>query len=186
MDNSNTEFINNYFDFLRYWSQEKNNNFAKGILFENYVIERFPEEYFEIIEYTPKMMDLKNRNISSKIRPDFMLREYNSGESFYIECKYRSKIEPYDTVNPKQIEGYKSFKKNDQNNNDIFIILGVGGTPENPEKLFAVDIENINDENQITNADLIWNCVNEEIKTLAGLMRFALSPEYLKMIKQRQ
>lgn len=119
----------------------KDENIIKGEKFEDYVAEcLFSKQHFKIVNRTPSAYD-PNSTKWEVIPPDITLKELRSGEIFHVECKFRSNIryngsiEWTDFIHKKTYEKYglKTGKK-------VYIALGVGKDPENPERLFLMDL----------------------------------------------
>ena len=80
----------------------------------------------------------------SNCYPDFVL-EYKEGKYkkiFSVECKWRDHIPKCITtplISPEQIARYQEYSI--EMNQDVFIVLGVGGEPSMPEDLYVIPID---------------------------------------------
>ena len=80
----------------------------------------------------------------SNCYPDFVL-EYKEGKYkkiFSVECKWRDHIPKRITtplISPEQIARYQEYSI--EMNQDVFIVLGVGGEPSMPEDLYVIPID---------------------------------------------
>ena len=76
--------------------------------------------------------------------PDFVFR-YNQ-EEFAVECKWRGNLESdlgKDVFSPMKRLNYKHFSESRRM--PVTIILGVGGEPAEPELLYCIPLENLDD-----------------------------------------
>lgn len=111
----------------------------KGRAFENYVVKKFDSKYFELIEWRSDKFHEGIYASSSKL-PDleyqFTLKKHT--ERFAVECKYRSSALNgiVEFANDKQLKRYQEYAK--EKEFPVFIVLGVGGQPDKPERLFII------------------------------------------------
>lgn len=118
-------------------------NFAKGYLFERFVINLLPEDVYTIISATSRRDDLGGRIIESALDPDFRIRHEPSSHVIWLECKYRS----YTYCNKvqwckhHQLERYNKFQEVVKPEK-VYIIVGLGGEPSNPKHLFCIPLDN--------------------------------------------
>jgi hypothetical protein len=110
-------------------------NFEKGTEFERYVEKMFPETDFEFL--------FKSDTVGTKV-PDFYVRDKHKKYKFWVEAKWRSKPTEDDKINIFE-------DKKDRLNvllvfqglvmpERVFLILGLGGTPTSPEKLYCLPV----------------------------------------------
>ena len=133
-------------------NQENKNeiNKKKGDLFEMFVQSLFPNN-FEIEQWTT---DLYNKQkgifVKSNMNPDFTIFDKKTKSKIAIECKFRSAFIPQpgdktgelaaiEWAKDEQIKRYKEFEKKEKI--PVFIIIGVSGTPEHPEHVFCIPLE---------------------------------------------
>lgn len=125
-------------------------HYQKGIDFEKYVVDLFLKrsKYFVINDWTNDIYDKrKGIKVESNKNPDLVVRYKPTDEKIAIECKYRSKYYQNHKVctqsikwsNPHQIKQYKTFESS--NNIPVFIVIGVGGKPDNPEDMFCIPLD---------------------------------------------
>jgi hypothetical protein len=110
----------------------------RGELFERFVEGFFPHEYFMLIRRTPPY-DPKDRFSESSLEPDFLFEDRGTRKRFYVEAKYRSgldqgKIRACKTLD--QLKRYKEF-------GNCYIMLGFGGDPDDPEKLYLIPVKEL-------------------------------------------
>lgn len=120
--------------------EERNmESIQKGREFEKYVVTYFDKNYFTIAHaQSDKSFD--GRHVESNQNPDFVMRLETSFAqvSIAVECKYRSSINknyPIQFCEEYQLKNYQRFGyENDMN---VFLVLGVGGKPDNPDDLYV-------------------------------------------------
>ncbi len=100
----------------------------KGEEFEDYVKTLF-NEYFEIMP----------RNESY---PDYKIKFNPTREIFVIECKWRKRLsENSYIIDDRQFKNYKDYQY--QKNIPFFMVLGLGGYPLDPYKIFIIPRDKI-------------------------------------------
>lgn len=117
------------------------NSYGKGYQFEDYVASLFPAYEWVIADKTRDYSKKFGRTVESDSNPDFTFRHTRTGKTFAIECKYRSYF--YNggfELTQRQLANYVNFGA--KHNMPVFVVLGVGGSPKRPEKLFLVPIKN--------------------------------------------
>lgn len=126
---------------------DENNNHSmndecieKGNEFETFVVNRFDDKYFSIVEWSTDIMRKHDRYVESDSKPDLTMRYVPTGEKFCIECKFRANLfkgalqwSKYD-----QLQRYKDF--HEKSELPLFIVIGLGGIPSNPKRLFCIPI----------------------------------------------
>ena len=79
------------------------------------------------------------------IYPDLRFRDKMTGRKFWVEVKYRSHTEPDGSVvwcADNQLTNYKRTMY--ESREKVFIMLGIGGTVQKPDKVYCLDLDNIN------------------------------------------
>ncbi|MBR6182920.1 MAG: hypothetical protein IKQ77_17140 [Prevotella sp.] len=118
-------------------------NERKGQQFEDYVISRFAPGDYKLIE---KVNDYTSRHhVTERSKyPDLVLEKVDTKEQFAVECKYRSGW--VDSNGKPALIWVKQYKIDDYNKYsndhdfDVIVVFGVGGTPDNPEEVFALPL----------------------------------------------
>src|SRR5690606_35949460 len=64
---------------------------------------------------------------------------------FAVECKFRSRLFN-DSVTLMDEEKYNIYKAYHENTAPVYIVLGLGGEPYNPEKLYLIPFANVKPE----------------------------------------
>lgn len=117
----------------------------KGTTFEKYIVEKFNQGYFKLIEWRSDKFHKGIYAASNKL-PDleYSFEVVNSKTPFAIECKWRSVFinEKIEWAKSYQFDNYRNYQK--QKNIKVFVIIGVGGEPENPESIYVVPLSKIN------------------------------------------
>ena len=122
----------------------KDDCYLKGQEFEKYIQDLFNREYFKIKRWRKSKAIPKDTFISDISLPDLELIYIGKKQYlFAVECKWRrsfyyNKIE---WASPEQIEKYLEFEM--KRAMPVFIVIGVGGLPSNPEKLFVTPLCNL-------------------------------------------
>ncbi|WP_075352436.1 hypothetical protein [Algoriphagus marinus] len=120
-------------------------NQKAGLDFEKFVVQKFEKKFFTIRNWAGDKY-VEGRYADTTTQPDIQLSLKLRGNSypFAVECKWRS--EPKDDfirfANDGQLERYKAFA--DKENYPVFIALGIGGKPSNPDELYILPIKELN------------------------------------------
>lgn len=119
------------------------NSYGKGYQFEDYVASLFPSYEWVIADKTRDYSKKFGRVVESDSNPDFTFRHIRTNKTVAIECKYRSYF--YNggfELSYRQLTNYINFGT--KNKIPVHMVLGVGGSPKKPEKLFLVPMNNTN------------------------------------------
>jgi hypothetical protein len=120
--------------------------YEKGLVFEKYIISLLPDNEWSIVDYTKDTIKGIPRKIESSSNPDIILRHRETNKLIALECKYRTDFFRTDSgrillVKDYQIQKYKTFNK--EKGYPVFIVIGIGNKPGNPEKLFLFPLNSI-------------------------------------------
>lgn len=114
----------------------------KGDDFEKYVVKKFDVKFFKLLDWASDKFIEGTYSISS-LNPDMTweFRIKDIRHKFAVECKwrsdfYKSKIE---ICSEDQLKRYKKY--GDENEQPVFIVLGVGGKASNPNYLYLIPID---------------------------------------------
>lgn len=130
--------------------KSENSNEKKGNDFENYIVDLFgiKKGYFTLMEWRPdKISNKSNIYAKSNFFPDlhYEIKNNNIAYQFAVECKYRSRTASIIKIAiDRQLENYRNFS-NDKKC-PVFIILGLGGSPQNPNELFIIPLNRAKEE----------------------------------------
>ena len=122
-------------------SLDNEENHNKGVIFEQYVADLFAPSYFSLYDCTRDNFKMFGRPVESDQNPDLTMRCILTNELFSIECKFRSSANN-DKVNwarNDQIINYLSYAA--KNRRPVFVVIGLGGSPDNPDRMFCLPIE---------------------------------------------
>ncbi|WP_410508750.1 hypothetical protein RSJ42_00235 [Methanosarcina hadiensis] len=115
----------------------------KGNDFERYVVDLFDKKYFSIVQWSTDITRKHDRFVESDAGPDLTIRYIPDGEIFYVECKFRSGLyeEKLHWSKPEQLKRYQDFAR--ENRSPFFVVIGLGGTPSHPERMFCIPLEEV-------------------------------------------
>ncbi|MDT8357461.1 MAG: hypothetical protein RQ758_03040 [Methanomicrobiaceae archaeon] len=128
----------------------KDDSKNKGDLFEQYTVNILNKQkkYFTLFDWTRDIHDKqKGTYVESNRNPDLLVQYDYTKEKFAIECKWRSGLYYNKKFNdkmlgwatPEKIRYYRNYSKT--NKIPVFIFIGLGGRPDNPETTFCIPLE---------------------------------------------
>lgn len=121
-----------------------NANWIKGYQFEKYIVGKFDRNYFSLFFWNgDKRADGVYPVTSSNPDLEYDYRDAGTVISFAVECKWRSQFvgNHVQWADHDQIEQYKRYERS--SGRSVFVILGVGGEPNDPQELFIVPLSKI-------------------------------------------
>lgn len=114
--------------------------YRKGAMFEKYVSKMFPDGIWTIVDRTKDYSKKLGRKVESDQNPDLTFRHNTAGNKIAVECKYRSNFYMGGVeVLKRQIEKYKEYSQKE--NVPVYVFIGIGNSPQNPNKLFALPLQ---------------------------------------------
>ena len=120
-------------------------SFKKGDLFEKFVEnELFKATEYALVHRTNTYNQNETRYAEDTLKPDFKFRCIKTRQEFYVEAKYRSRFnaeKKLEVISYAQIERFKIFQK--EENTPVFIAIGYGGTPDNPDKVSLIPLNQL-------------------------------------------
>lgn len=128
--------------------EENTNSFetnkAKGDAFESFVVQQFDKKYFTLQEWRGDKYVDGNYPVSNHF-PDLEV-SYNwkdVKDHFAIECKWRKNYykEAIEWAKGYQLKNYKEYAN--KTKLPVYVIIGVGGTPNRPKDLFVIPLKDI-------------------------------------------
>ena len=131
-------------------------NLIVGHQFEQWVIERFLKSAdCSLMEWRSDKSISTNGHTyrpSSSSNPDivFSIQQNRVSFRFAVECKYRTKASGV-IVKDANMQRYRNYMT--ETNQPVFLVLGIGGTPENPDCVYAVPLQDIS-KSEVRAADL--------------------------------
>ena len=131
----------------------------KGEQFEEFVSGfLFPKKYYEILHQTPDSFANEERYIKSSDQPDYKFRDYSTGKSFWVECKYHTMwrgkypdqyLKPF--LNEYELGRYTKLDKDEP----VFIAVGTGGLAYFPTQSYLIPVRYIKIADRITKKYLL-------------------------------
>ena len=125
--------------------EHKQAMYRRGNEFEDYVRNMFPEDRFTLIHRTPTHESTGGRFVDSMVYPDLRFIDKASGRRFWVEVKFRSHAEQDGSIvwcTDNQLRNYKRTMY--ESGEKVLIMMGVGGTVNDPSRVYCLDLENIN------------------------------------------
>jgi len=138
-------FFNKVLQSKTHRMREQFEEFVSGIL--------FPKKNYEILHQTPDSSANEERYNKSSDQPDFKFRDYTTGKSFWVECKYqtvwRGKF-PDQYLTPflkeYELDRYTKLDKHEP----VFIAVGTGGVAYFPTQSYLIPVRYIKIADRIT------------------------------------
>ena len=122
--------------------------YAKGVRFEIYASRLFPASNWVIADRTKDTSKKFGRLVESDMHPDFVFRYIVTGKKLAVECKFRSYfiLGKYGDKGIwwKKEQGERYKKYGEVANVPVYVLLGLGGTPSNPNRVFLCPLRVFN------------------------------------------
>nr|WP_321496284.1 hypothetical protein [uncultured Methanolobus sp.] len=124
---------------------EKEIAIEKGNAFEEFVRDRFEKKYFDVVRWNTDICRKRDEYIESDSDPDMVIRYKYKGknEQFAVECKYRKNTNKGKITWSKYPQMNRYRKYQEENGYPVFVVIGLGGEPESPEKMFCIPLDEI-------------------------------------------
>lgn len=127
------------------WFWDYFTNYHKGHLFEGYVLNKFPDSEWIVVNSTKDLHKKFRRFVETDGDPDFVFRNRATGNEVAIECKYRSQYAEGSRGDIglwwKKWQGERYIRYSHQNNNKpVYIAFGISGNPISPEVVAYVPL----------------------------------------------
>ena len=108
-------------------------------------MERFQKPLFTLLEWRSDKFHNGTYALSNML-PDLEYRfRANDVECrFAVECKWRSSFVKGEIQWAKQYQLDNYIKFAYEKRTPVFVIIGIGGTPDNPQSLYIIPLTNIN------------------------------------------
>jgi hypothetical protein len=119
-------------------------SFKKGEKFENFTREViFPQSKYKLLKQTHNYAQNSKDYVEESLEPDFEFQHIETNQKFYVEAKFRSEVHDggIKFSYPKQFERYKEIGKT----STVFIIIGMGDEPSNPDHVCLIPLNSVND-----------------------------------------
>lgn len=117
-------------------------SFLKGEDFERCLRKKvFPPEHYDLVSKTHDFHENNSDYVESSLYPDYLFRNKETNEEFWVEAKYRERTfrGKIEWCKPFQLKRYKKLGKN----TTVIIAIGYSGRPRNPEKIYLVPLEQV-------------------------------------------
>lgn len=123
---------------------ETEDNKAKGDAFEKFVVKKFNPKYFTLQEWrSDKYVDgtYAVSNHFPDLEVNFELKSKGIHDVLAIECKWRKNYykDGIEWAKNYQMTNYKEYAA--KLNIPVYVMIGVGGEPNQPEELFIVPLK---------------------------------------------
>ena len=115
----------------------------KGNAFEKYIVQKFDQNYFHLLEWQGDKI-VNGIYPKSTMHPDLLVRLKGKEEAtFAVECKWRQNYFKggIEFASDEQVKRYKTFML--EKKIPVFIVVGLGGKAEAPEKVFVIPLERV-------------------------------------------
>jgi hypothetical protein len=142
-----------YYDFIKSYDLRMNDLeetkrvlscSQKGKAFEDFIVSKFSDTHFSILDWRSDKSCNGRYPKTSKLPDLKMLLKTKSSKDtiFSVECKWRRSL-PLGKLVLKnyQLENYRQYEK--KTGKPVFIIVGLGGAPGNPESVYIIPLNEI-------------------------------------------
>jgi|KBSSwiStaDraftv2_1062776.scaffolds.fasta_scaffold52124_2 hypothetical protein len=134
---------------------KRGDSFEKGRLFEEYIIKLFNERHFSLQEWRKSEKRTGFIPFTHSFPDLELIFMGKMNHRFAIECKWKQEFKngKIEWAEEKKIRVYKQFQK--EKRMIVFIAIGIGGEPSNPEKLFVTPLDKICMHCEVYESDLL-------------------------------
>ena len=115
----------------------------KGDDFEHCLRKKvFTPESYDLVMKTHDFHENKKDYVESSLYPDYLFRDKETNEEFWVEAKYRENLYhgKIEWCANYQLKRYKKLSKK----YNVIIALDFGGRPHNPKAIYLIPLEQIN------------------------------------------
>jgi hypothetical protein len=109
---------------------------AAGYAFERHVIGLLSRD-FRVVKW---MQDGARTREEIDFCPDLVVEHVPTGTVVGIECKFRSSLYEGDISWAKEYQPAKYKKYAEQTGHRVFVVIGVGGKPEDPDYMYCLPL----------------------------------------------
>lgn len=134
----------------------KSDNLEKGHLFENFIVTLFNKNKYRLVVWRSDKRASNGVYPESNSYPDLEFRTAGRGSyRFAVECKWRAGFYNGQLFWANTEQQFMYQKYSSENNIPVFVAIGVGGSPDNPEKLFVTPLQNFKNFEHVYENELI-------------------------------
>lgn len=138
--------------------RDSEDGYEKGHRFEQFIIRLFNEQYFKLKTWRKSERFSESFKAIDHWNPDIEMELIFTGRKKYrfaVECKWRKRFRDgrISWADDRKICAYRMFQA--QTRIPVFVAIGIGGEPDQPEKLFLTPLDNIYMHNELFETDLI-------------------------------
>lgn len=115
----------------------------KGLEFEQFVVQLFDREYFQLLEWrsdksingiSPFMSRFPDLEFYFKLKPESF--------HFAVECKWKEYFyKDCFEIDPQKLNNYREYETVTQI--PVFLVLGIGNKPGHPSEIYSVPLQEI-------------------------------------------
>lgn len=121
----------------------KTSSFKKGEDFEKFIeFNLFSINLFTLIHRTNNKNQNKERFAENTKLPDFKFRSEKNLTEFYVEAKYRSRLNSnnqLDLMKESQFDRFNAIEYKEKT--PIYLLVGLGGEPSDPNKIYLIPLK---------------------------------------------
>jgi Holliday junction resolvase len=121
-------------------------NYEKGYAFEQWMADRFDRGVYKVKRWRSDKRSVSGVYPEDSGDPDLEIDFVMGTERavLAVECKYRERLLRTFELKRTQLERYRNYAQ--QNGREVFLALGVGGSPSAPEHLYMVPLREVRSE----------------------------------------
>jgi hypothetical protein len=134
----------------------KLDSYEKGRLFEEYVISLFNKDSFWLLDWQMSKKRDEYTHLDLNYPDLYLLFAGRKHYRFAVECKFVSVVnhdEQFEWASDGEIKSYRRYQA--KFNIPVFIVIGIGGEPSSPEKLFVTPLYEICNNTSVVESDLM-------------------------------
>lgn len=146
-------------------------NWQAGHDFEDYIIDKLNSDYNRLIHRNCDSITDGGVYAANMLHPDLKFRNKNTSIEYTIECKY-SKFDNI-KLDDHKLQRYK--KHGAINNQKVYIALGTGGKPKDPQNLYIIPTYRIKNNKQL-------HQIKEEYRKKDLTKRLAFNEKFLIVV----
>ena len=127
-----------------------------GHEFENYMISLFNRKHFKLLAWRSVLRTSAEVYDTTQSYPDLEFQFADTRKyRFSLKCEWRENFrdEKVCWSDPGTIRQYLQYQE--LHSVPMYVAIGIGGAPQNPEKLFVTLLDKVNVQNEITKSELM-------------------------------